>query len=93
MCLCRIKIEPSLHSSKEVHNAVLERDRRFFAAEIFKEEQYLREGNPKIVITDKQTEILARLFLPEIKRYFADETVRKDFKEWEQTQQQEKLAA
>ncbi|MCL2546839.1 MAG: hypothetical protein FWE06_06550 [Oscillospiraceae bacterium] len=53
----------------------------------------MREGNPKIVITDKQTEILARLFLPEIKRYFADETVRKDFKEWEQTQQQEKLAA
>ena len=61
----------------------------FFAAKKFKEEQYLRETNPKIVVTDKQIEILARRLLPEIKRYFGNEEVQKDFEEWERKQQEQ----
>ena len=32
--------------------------------------------------SDKQTEIFARRLLPEIKRFFADEDVRKEFEDW-----------
>jgi len=65
----------------------------FFVAQKFLGGAFLRETNPKIVITDKQAEVLARLFLPEIKRYFADENVQKEFDDWKQAQQQAKLAA
>jgi len=33
-------------------------------------------------ITDKQIEIFARRLMPEIKRYLADEDVRREFEEW-----------
>ena len=33
-------------------------------------------------ISDKQTEILTRRLLPEIKKFFADENIQKEFKEW-----------
>jgi len=61
----------------------------FFAAENFKEEQYLRETTPKIVVTEKQIEVLARRLLPEIKRYFGNEEVQKDFEQWERRQQEQ----
>jgi len=32
--------------------------------------------------SDNQTEIFARRLLPEIKRFFADEDMRKEFEEW-----------
>ena len=38
-------------------------------------------------ITDKQIEIFARRLLPEIKRFFADEDIRKEFEEWRRKQQ------
>ena len=34
-------------------------------------------------ISEKQIEILARRLLPEIKKYFADENIRKEFEEWQ----------
>ena len=39
---------------------------------------------------DKQTEIFARRLLPEIKRFFADEDMRKEFEEWRKRQGGEK---
>ena len=36
----------------------------------------------KFEITDKQTEILARRLLPEIKKFFADPDIRKEFEKW-----------
>jgi len=36
--------------------------------------------------SDKQTEIFARRLLPEIKRFFADEDMRKEFEEWKKKQ-------
>ena len=44
-------------------------------------------NSPKLVVTDKQIEILARRLLPEIKRFFANEDIRKEFEEWQQKQQ------
>ena len=38
-------------------------------------------------ITDKQIEIFARRLLPEIKKFFADESIRKEFEEWKKQQQ------
>jgi len=35
-----------------------------------------------VKITDKQTEIFARRLLPEIKLFFANEDIRKEFDEW-----------
>jgi len=35
-----------------------------------------------IKVSDKQTEIFARRLLPEIKRFFADEDMQKEFEEW-----------
>jgi hypothetical protein len=40
-----------------------------------------------IAVTEKQIEVLARLLLPEIKRFFADENVRREFKQWKQERQ------
>ncbi|MCL2578397.1 MAG: hypothetical protein FWE32_00015 [Oscillospiraceae bacterium] len=37
---------------------------------------------PRLAITDKQVEILARRLMPEIKRFFADEDVRREFELW-----------
>ena len=39
-----------------------------------------------IKVSDKQTEIFARRLLPEIKRFFADEDMRKEFEEWKKKQ-------
>jgi hypothetical protein len=33
-------------------------------------------------ITDKQIEVFARRLMPEIKRYLADEDVRREFEDW-----------
>jgi len=41
--------------------------------------------------SDKQTEIFARRLLPEIKRFFADEDMRKEFEEWKKKQGGEKV--
>ena len=41
-------------------------------------------------ISEKQIEILARRLLPEIKKYFADENIRKEFEEWQGKRQGEK---
>ena len=38
-------------------------------------------------ITDKQIEIFARRLLPQIKKFFADEDIRKEFEEWQKKQQ------
>ena len=38
-------------------------------------------------ITDKQIEIFARRLLPEIKKFFADESIRQEFEEWKKQQQ------
>ena len=35
-----------------------------------------------IEISNKQIEILARRLLPEIKKFFANEDIRKEFEEW-----------
>jgi len=42
---------------------------------------------PRLEIPDKQIEIFARRLLPEIKRYFANEDVRREFEEWKQERQ------
>jgi len=34
-------------------------------------------------ISEKQIEILARRLLPEIKKFFANEDIRKEFEEWQ----------
>ena len=44
----------------------------------------------KLNISDKQIEILARRLLPQIKKFFADEDIRKEFEEWRRTRQEEK---
>jgi len=44
-----------------------------------------KNGNthtPGIEISDRQIEIFARRLLPEVKRFFADENIRKEFQEW-----------
>ena len=40
----------------------------------------------KLEITDKQTEILARRLLPEIKKFFTDPDIRKEFEKWKNSQ-------
>ena len=42
-----------------------------------------------IEISNKQIEILARRLLPEIKKYFANEDIRKEFEEWQKKRQEE----
>ena len=37
-----------------------------------------------IEVSEKQIEIFARRLLPEIKKFFADEEIRKEFKEWKE---------
>jgi len=38
------------------------------------------EATPRIEFSDEQIEIFARRIMPEIKKYFADENVKKSFK-------------
>ena len=38
-------------------------------------------------VSDNQIEILARRLLPEIKKFFADENIQKEFEEWQKKQQ------
>jgi len=45
---------------------------------------------PRLEISERQIEIFARRLLPEIKRYFADENIRKEFEEWQKKQQGDK---
>ena len=40
------------------------------------------EQTQGIEISNKQIEILARRLLPEIKKFFANEDIRKEFEEW-----------
>jgi len=43
----------------------------------------------RMEITDKQIEIFARRLLPEIKRYFANEDVRREFEQWKRERRAE----
>ena len=38
-------------------------------------------------ITDKQIEIFARRLLPEIKKFFANEDIRREFEQWKREKQ------
>jgi len=42
---------------------------------------------PHIAITEKQIEVLARRLLPTVKRFFADEDVRREFEQWKRERQ------
>ena len=50
----------------------------------------MREQTQSIEISEKQIEILARRLLPEIKKFFADENIRKEFEEWRKNQPNDK---
>jgi len=45
---------------------------------------------PLIEVSDRQIEIFARRLLPEIKRFFADENIRREFEDWLGKQQDDK---
>ena len=47
------------------------------------------EQTQGIEISNKQIEILARRLLPEIKKFFAKEDIRKEFEEWQKKRQEE----
>ena len=38
--------------------------------------------SPGIVITEKQIEVFARRLLPEVKKFYADEGIRREFEKW-----------
>ena len=42
-----------------------------------------------VEISSKQIEILARRLLPEIKKFFANEDIRKEFEEWQKKWREE----
>jgi len=42
-----------------------------------------------IKVSEEQIEILARRLLPEIKRVFADESIRQEFEQWQRKRQAE----
>ena len=48
------------------------------------------ESTPKIEFSDEQIEIFARRIVPEIKKYLADENVKKEFQEWQKRRQADK---
>ena len=50
----------------------------------------MREQTQSIEVSEKQIEILARRLLPEIRKFFADEETRKEFKEWQEKRQTDK---
>ncbi|MCL2247989.1 MAG: hypothetical protein FWC13_01820 [Oscillospiraceae bacterium] len=41
-------------------------------------------------VSDEQIILLSKRLLPEIKRYFADEKIRKEFESWKNNQESEK---
>ena len=41
-------------------------------------------------ISEKQIEIFARRLRPQIKKFFADEDIQKEFEEWQKKQHEEK---
>jgi len=41
-------------------------------------------------VSEKQIEVFARRLLPAIKKFFADEDIRKEFEEWKRKRQDEK---
>jgi hypothetical protein len=43
---------------------------------------------PRIEVSDRQIEIFARRLLPEIKRFFTDESIRQEFEEWQGKRQE-----
>ena len=47
----------------------------------------MRERAQGIKVSEKQIEILARRLLPEIRKFFANEEVKKEFKEWQEKKQ------
>lgn len=48
-------------------------------------------GTTGYEIPDRQLELLARMLLPEIKKFFADDEVKKEFEQW-QLQQENNIA-
>ena len=48
------------------------------------------DSTQKIEYSEEQVEMFARRIMPIIKRYFADENVRKEFEEWKKKQQENK---
>jgi hypothetical protein len=51
----------------------------------------MRERTQGIRVSEKQIEILARRLLPEIRKFFADENVKKEFKEWQEKKLNKKM--
>ena len=50
----------------------------------------MRERTQGIKVSGKQIEILAKRLLPEIRKFFADENIRKEFEEWQKKKQTDK---
>ena len=48
------------------------------------------DSTQKIEYSEEQVEMFARRIMPIIKRYFADENVRKEFEEWKKKQKENK---
>jgi len=49
-----------------------------------------KRKDKKIKFSHKQVEMFARRIMPEIKRYFTDENVKKEFLEWQKKRQKNK---
>jgi len=49
------------------------------------------DSTTKIEFSDEQIEIFARRIMPEIKKYFADENVKKEFQEWQKKRHADKI--
>jgi len=47
------------------------------------------EQTQGIEISNEQIEILARRLLPEIKKFFANEDIRKEFEEWQKKRRED----
>ena len=44
-------------------------------------------------ISDKELELFARILLPEIKKFFANEDIKKEFEQWKEKQEEIKQKA
>ena len=52
----------------------------------------IRSGQMQCVeVSNKQIEILARRLLPEIKRFFADDDIRREFEQWQKKRQSKEI--
>lgn len=51
----------------------------------------MREQTQGMEVSEKQIEILARRLLPEIRKFFADEMIRKEFEQWREDKQNNKI--